>query len=92
MRLPRGSSRFIRSRPIEEGIELLTGTVAGHVQAGKYPVGSVYGKVERRLAKMAREPARGDASGRKASRKTRKKKGKVADSKDDDNESTAGES
>ncbi len=40
---------------IEEGIELLTGTVAGHVQAGKYPTGSVYGKVERRLARMARD-------------------------------------
>jgi Lon-like ATP-dependent protease len=40
---------------IEAGIELLTGTVAGQVQGGKYPAASVYGKVERRLAKMARD-------------------------------------
>jgi ATP-dependent Lon protease len=42
-------------KTIEEGIELLTGTAAGELQAGKYPAGSVYGKVERRLAKMARD-------------------------------------
>ena len=42
-------------KTIEEGIELLTGTVAGEVQAGKYPAGSVYGQVERRLARMARD-------------------------------------
>lgn len=42
-------------RTIEEGIELLTGTVAGNVQAGKYPTASVYGKVERRLARMTRD-------------------------------------
>ncbi len=76
---------------IEEGIELLTGTVAGHVQAGKYPVGSVYGKVERRLAKMARD-LRAATRPEKSAEKDAEEERESADSKDDDNESTAGES
>jgi predicted ATP-dependent protease len=40
---------------VEEGIELLTGKVAGQPQAGKYPEDSVYGRVERRLERMARD-------------------------------------
>ena len=41
---------------IEEGIEVLTGLTAGEVSDdGSYPEDSVYGKVERRLAEIARQ-------------------------------------
>ena len=76
---------------IEEGIEFLTGTVAGHVQAGKYPAGSVYGKVERRLARMARD-LRAATRPEKNVEKDAEEEKESPDSKDDDNESTAGES
>ena len=75
---------------IEEGIELLTGTVAGEVQAGKYPAASVYGKVERRLAKMARD-LRAATRPEKNVEKDAEEEKESVDSKDDDNdESTAG--
>ena len=75
---------------IEEGIELLTGTVAGEVQAGKYPAASVYGKVERRLAKMARDLRAATRPEKNVEKDVEEEKESV-DSKDDDNdESTAG--
>ena len=70
---------------IEEGIELLTGTVAGQVQAGKYPAGSVYGKVERRLAKMARD-LRAATRPEKNVEKDAEEEKESSDSKDEDNE------
>ena len=70
---------------IEEGIELLTGTVAGEVQAGKYPAASVYGKVERRLAKMARD-LRAATRPEKNVEKDVEEEKESADSKDDDND------
>ncbi|GMR23947.1 MAG: ATP-binding protein [Acidobacteriota bacterium] len=73
---------------IEEGIELLTGTVAGRVQAGKYPAGSVYGKVERRLAKMARD-LRAATRPEKNVEKDAEEEKESPDSKEEGDESTA---
>lgn len=41
---------------VEQGIEILTGVAAGELTpAGEYPEDSVYGRVQRRLARMAKD-------------------------------------
>jgi Lon-like ATP-dependent protease len=51
-----GRFRIYTASTVEEGIELLTGIPAGSPDArGDYAIDSVYGRVQKRLAKMARD-------------------------------------
>ncbi len=61
----RGEFHIFPVSTVEQGIEILTGVPAGSASPeGEYPEDSVYGKVQRRLARMAKdlkESVKGDA-------------------------------
>ena len=76
---------------IEQGIEILTRMAAGaEGEDGSYPEANVYGKVERRLAQMARD-LRAAARPEKEVEKDAETEKEGADDKENDDDSGAPE-